>query len=122
MSLSAKEGVQFAVISPGGFHLLAALDAASAKLGLDLVITSGTDGEHSGPNDPHHLGKAYDVRSQGFSETVKQSVLAGVMGELGTPVVQDGGYVTEKFFGWLEVEDTFNEHFHFQQRHGVEYP
>ena len=122
MSLSAKEGVQFAVISPGGFHILAALDAASAKLGLDLVITSGTDGEHSGPNDPHHLGKAYDVRSQGFSDTVKQTILTAVMRELGTPVAGDGGLVTAQFFGWLEAEDTFNEHFHVQQRHGVEYP
>lgn len=108
------------MISPGGFRLLGALDAAEKKIGAELVITSACDGSHSGLTDPHHLGKAYDVRSHDFRD--KESVLLTIMNELGTPVVDSGGYVTEKFFGWLEQAGTENEHFHCQVRHGVEYP
>lgn len=115
-----KPGVQFNVIAPAGFRLLAALDNAALSLGHDLTITSGTDGEHSGSDDPHHSGNAYDVRSQDVPD--KQAVLITVLSLLGTPVPSSGGFVTDKFFGWLEQAGTANEHFHFQLRHGQEYP
>ena len=119
--LRAKDGVQFAKIAPAGFRLLAALDKAVLNLNMDLVITSGTDGEHSGPADPHHTGEAYDVRSQNISN--KNAVLLGVLSQLGHPTpVDGGGYATAFFFGWLEDAGTPNEHFHFQRRRGVVYP
>jgi hypothetical protein len=122
MPLRAEAGVRFDLIAPAGFRILAALEEASLQSNLDLIITSGTDGEHSGPNDPHHLGQAYDVRSHDFSPEQKQMVLEYVMTVLGTPLEQSGGLVTDKFFGWLEAAGTANEHYHFQLRRGMEYP
>ena len=58
-----KEGVQFGVIAPGGFAILAAIVGAATRLAMDLTITSGSDGAHSGVDDPHHRGEAYDLRS-----------------------------------------------------------
>ena len=120
MALSALPTARFDRIAPAGFELLRAL----ASVGYDFVITSGTDGAHSGPDDPHHLGCAYDVRSHDFSDERKQDVLFAVMCQFeGTPIrVLGGGWTTPKFFGWLEAAGTPNEHFHFQLRHGREYP
>jgi hypothetical protein len=120
--LSALPTAVFAVIAPAGFRLLAALEEASLVTKLDLVITSGTDGTHSGPDDPHHLGCAYDVRSHTFTPEQKQMLLSYVMDVLGQPVEDSGGLLTDKFFGWLEHAGEPGEHFHFQKRHGVEYP
>lgn len=116
--LRAEPTVQFATIAPAGFELLRAL----ASCGYDLTITSGTDGEHSGPADPHHLGCAYDVRSHDLDADHKSNVLFLVMSQLGSPTPGSGGLVTDKFFGWLEQAGTADEHFHFQLRHGAVYP
>lgn len=107
-----KEGVLFVKIAPAGFRILSAIDQISETLSMELVITSGTDGEHSGPNDPHHRGEAFDVRSQGFSAELKQQILDGVMRRLGF----------ERFYGFLEAKDSANEHFHFQVKKGTTYP
>ena len=56
--------------------ILAALKAASKTLNLDLTITSGTDGVHSGPGDVHHRGEAYDVRSHDFQASFVEAALA----------------------------------------------
>ena len=117
--IRVKPGVEFSTISPAGFRILRALDQVAAGL-RDLTITSACDGAHSGPDDPHHTGNAFDVRSQDQSD--KPAVLLAVMQALGTPSASSGGYVTEKFFGWLEQAGTANEHFHFQLRHGQTYP
>lgn len=120
-----KDGVQFATISPGGFTLLSAFWHAAQTLGHDITITSGTDGAHSGTDDPHHLGRAYDVRTQGFNA---QAILSGVMAELiDSPVdkvtpAEGGGFVTQYFFGWIEDAGQANEHAHFQVRRGMDYP
>lgn len=110
--IRVKDGVSFLKIAPAGFRILSAIDQVSQALSLDLVITSGTDGEHSGPLDPHHRGEAYDVRSQGFSTEVKDQVLNGVMRRLGF----------DCFYGFLESPGTENEHFHFQVKKGTVYP
>ena|SRR5690349_9517544 len=115
-----KDGVQFAKIAPAGMRLLGAFDRACVQLGFDLTITSGTDGEHSGPDDPHHTGEAYDVRSQGIDD--KEGVLMAVLNQFGHPTPTSGGYATAYFFGWLEQAGTPNEHFHFQRRRGTTYP
>lgn len=122
MPLHAEPGVRFDVIAAAGFELLRALASASKALGRDLTITSGTDGDHSGPLDPHKLGCAYDVRSHDLDPHQKDDVLYRIMCELGTPSRASGGYVTDKFFGWLEDEAQPGEHFHFQLRHGMSYP
>jgi len=100
------------VIAPAGFRILSAIDQTAAKLGVDLVITSACDGAHSGPDDPHHHGEAYDVRSHDFTADQKEKILATVMNVLGWTY----------FFGFLEAAGTDNEHFHFQRKKGTVYP
>lgn len=123
--LRVKDGVQFTTIAPAGFRLLGAFDKACVQLGFDLTITSACDGAHSGPDDPHHTGEAYDVRSKDIED--KDGVLLAVLNQFGHPVPEtEGGYVTMHFFGWLENPGSRDpqkpEHFHFQRRKGVVYP
>jgi hypothetical protein len=108
----AKSSVSFAVMAPGGFRILSAIEQASEKLACDLILTSGCDGIHSGPNDPHHSGNAYDLRSHDFSPEQKDRVLAQVMNYLGW----------DQFYGFLEDAGTDNEHFHFQVKKGTIFP
>src|SRR5882724_4883494 len=118
-----RDSVRFSLISPGGFCLLAAFGAAARAFGQDFIVTSGTDGTHSGPLDPHELGRAYDGHSKDFSD--KTAVILTVL-KAADPSIEPfalaGGYATNYFFMWLENEGTDNEHFHAQQRHGTEYP
>lgn len=97
-------------IAPGGFRLLAALWAVSVIRQESLTITSACDGEHSGPDDPHHRGEAYDVRSHDLTD--KHATLACLVANL------DRRY----FYAFLEDEGTPNEHIHCQVRKGVAYP
>jgi|SRR6267142_833567 len=109
--LLVKTGVQFTIISPGGFRILRALDVASKLLGYDITITSACDGEHSGPGDPHHLGRAYDIRCHDVPD--KQHLWITVANLLAD--VDPG-----KFYSFIEDIDTPNEHIHIQVRHGLE--
>jgi|SRR5882724_1567571 len=118
-----RDSVRFSLISPGGFCLLAAFGAAARAFGQDFIITSGTDGTHSGPQDPHKLGRAYDGHSKDFPD--KAAVILAVLRAADSsiaPFPLAGGYATNYFFMWLENEETAEEHFHAQVRHGVEYP
>lgn len=108
--LLSKPGVLFTVISPAGFQIINALTRAAVIINHDLEITSACDGEHSGPDDPHHLGQAYDVRTHDLPD--KNLVLATLKSLLDY----------NKFFVWIEDEGTPNEHIHAQLRHGVNYP
>jgi hypothetical protein len=105
-----KEGVQFAVIAPGGFEILAAIQYTAGVIAHDLTITSGTDCEHSGPDDPHHRGEAYDIRSHDLPD--KQLALATLMTFLGDV----------RFYAFLEDEGTENEHIHAQVKKGTVFP
>lgn len=105
-----KPGVEFTVIAPGGFHILAGLDATAAFITHDITITSACEGVHSGPNDPHPQGKAYDIRTYDLPD--KHAMLKTLMGFLGE----------DNFYCFLEDPDGPNEHVHAQVRHGVSYP
>lgn len=105
-NIAIKPGVSFAVVAPAGFLILLALKKAADKLNTGLMITSGCDGLHSGPMDPHHTGEAYDVRSHDLDPAIKTQVVDAVMTELGW----------EHFFGFLEAPGTPDEHFHFQRK------
>lgn len=127
MPLICKDDVRFAVIAPGGFRLLAALDRVSRVLGIDLMITSATDGQHSGPTDPHYRGEAYDVRTHPLTPEQKTGLVHGVLAEVSVgvddaPVPTSGGWATRFFFGFLESAGQPNEHAHFQVRKGVTFP
>lgn len=52
------------------------------KVGHELVITAGLDGEHSA-GSLHYYGLAVDMRSKYFSEAEKQVVVANLSNALG---------------------------------------
>lgn len=108
--VKVKAGVLFSTIAPGGFRILAAIEHAVETIAHDLTITSACEGEHSGPNDPHHRGEAYDVRTQDLPD--KQLALDAIMGFLGEI----------RFFGFIENQGGPPEHIHVQVRHGIMYP
>lgn len=107
-----KDGVQYTMIAPGGHLILGAIALYAHGLGYDLTITSACDGEHSGPNDPHHRGEAYDVRSHDMTPQQKQAFLTGMQAYLDP----------ERFYWFLEAAGTDNEHFHLQVKKGTVYP
>ena len=125
----AKLGVQFTTIAPAGFAILAALYLAARMRLVDLTITSACDGAHSGPDDPHLRGEAYDVRTHGLSPADIDALLSTIMvllREPGEPVPTPAlgiprSLVTERFFGFLEQPGTDNEHLHIQRRRGQVY-
>jgi hypothetical protein len=106
----AKPGVLFTTIAPGGFAILRAVALTAQWSGVDLTITSACDGDHSGPDDPHHRGEAFDVRSHDLPN--KKQILARIMDGLGM----------DRFFGQIEDEGGPNEHIHIQVKKGVPYP
>ena len=108
-----KDGVTFNITQeniPAMAHMLSALDMLARQIRHDLTITSAADGQHSGPEDPHPLGRALDVRSHDLPD--KQIVLNRIKLFLGE----------EKFYIFLEDPGLENEHYHLQVRHGAEYP
>ena len=107
-----KDGVQFSKIAPGGFRILEAISTVARRVGVDLTITSACDGMHSGPEDPHHRGEAYDIRTHDMDVRMKAVVLNALQALL--PI--------EQFFSFLEAAGTPNEHFHIQVRKGTTYP
>jgi len=121
------QAVRFDVISSAGFRLLAALDNLSRDWPTDIYLTSGTDGTHSGPNDPHHLGRAYDVQTNQWPlmDTKQAFVRAWIERAEGTgesAVSVGGGWGTTHFWGWVESAGQPNEHAHGQLRQGVSFP
>jgi hypothetical protein len=125
-----KPGVLFSVIAPAGFRLLAAIEAGARALRVELVITSACDGEHSGPDDPHHLGEAYDVRTRGLADGVKDALLGYILAAVNEPGAPPASPVpgeprslaTARFYGFIEAAGTPNEHLHVQRRKGRSYP
>lgn len=103
-----KDGVQLKG-SPGGARILAALDWAANRIGHDITVTSGADGEHSGPEDPHHHGDAYDSRTHDLLD--KQACLTAIQDFLGP-----------RFYAFIEDEGAENEHIHTQVAKGTVYP
>lgn len=105
-----KLGVLFTIIAPAGFHILSALDMIARQAGHDLTITSACDGEHSGPDDPHKRGEAYDIRTHDLMD--KDYILSRIQLVLGE----------DRFFAFLEDPNSENEHIHCQLKKGVLYP
>lgn len=106
-----KPGVQFSVIGPAGFRILAAIDRCSLFMMVDLTITSACEGEHSGPGDPHHSGEAYDIRTHGLSEKEKRELVRYLDSMLGP-----------RFFVFIEAPGRDGEHIHVQRAKGTQYP
>lgn len=106
-----KDGVQFTKIAPGGFRILEVVNKTARLVGVNLTITSACDGMHSGPDDPHHRGEAYDIRTHDLGDQ-KLVVLNAILSLL----------PSANFFAFLESPDTPNEHIHIQVRKDTTYP
>lgn len=112
VTFPATTGPYKGTIAPGGFRILGALEVVARKLGVNLTITSGSDGEHSGPDDPHYRAEAYDVRSHDFPGDYQPVVLNAIQAVL----------PTDLFFVFLENPGTDDEHWHAQVKKGTTYP
>ena len=114
MALLVKSGVDFGtVLAPAGARILEVVKRLAAGYAFDVTITSARDGTHSGPNDPHHWGEAFDFRIHDLTDDQKALLLADLRETL---------YKTpRKFYAFLEAPNTPNEHIHCQRRKGVTY-
>jgi hypothetical protein len=128
--VQVKPGVRFTTIAPAGFAMLSAITRAAALCHADVMITSACDGSHSGPDDPHHRGEAYDLRTHGYPASVRDALLYHVLDLLrgageppATPVPGIlRSFATSQFFGFIEDADAENEHLHVQIRKGRAFP
>jgi hypothetical protein len=126
-----EHDVRFDRISPAGFRILAALDNIARDWPYDIELTCGTEGVHKGKE--HEKGVAYDLRSHNLdSHEMKHALVRAIiertrMGMADTPFMvngrdDEGGWANDRFFAFLEVPGTPNEHIHVQLRQGVTYP
>lgn len=105
--LLVKPGVDFgSCLAPAGARILETLRRCVSSYAFDVTITSARDGVHSGPNDPHKLGDAFDLRTHGLTDLQKNRVLADLQQSLGAA----------RFYAFLESPGTLNEHLHVQRR------
>lgn len=109
MALQVKPGVQF-TFAPGGFRILEVLKEVALLLGRDLTITSGCDGVHSGPSDPHFSGNAYDIRTHDLAIDVQLRVFTLLTQRLGP-----------RFYVLHEDQGTDNDHIHVQVKKATVY-
>lgn len=113
--LLVKEGVDFgANLMPAGARILDVLKRLVQSYSFDVTITSARDGIHSGPDDPHHTGEAFDLRTNTLTDDQKRLLLADLQSTL---------YVStpRRFYAFLEDAGGPNEHIHVQRRAGTTY-
>lgn len=121
----SKPGVKFDRILPAGFRIIKALGVVALESGHTLEITCGT--EDHGPNDPHTLGEAYDVRAAGFSADQVIDLRRRLISELGAAftVLYECPSTPADFalatIAYLNAGATA-PHFHLQRRNGTMYP
>ena len=112
--LLVKPGVDFGtVLAPAGARILEVVKRLAAGYPFDVTITSARDGTHSGPNDPHHAGAAFDLRTRGLTDDQKALLLVDLRETLYK--------APRKFYAFLEAPNTPNEHIHCQKRKGTTY-
>lgn len=100
---------RFDEIAPEGVTILAALCRAAPALAVSAIyITSACDGAHSGPEDPHHFGRAYDLRTHNLTPSDKVLLVGWLKRQLGAD-----------YTAFVESPDQPNEHIHVQARAGV---
>lgn len=113
--LLLKPGVVMGdVLAPAGARILNAIKHLTPEYDFDVVITSGRDGQHSGPADPHYSGEAFDLRTNTLMPHQKSQLLTDLRRLLysSTP---------RRFYAFLENPGGANEHLHVQRRAGTTY-
>lgn len=110
--------------APGGFRILAALDAATKILGRDLTLTAGTNDHSTGR---HPLGEAYDVRTRDLTtQDILRLVdyLQRILGERFYVVYEVPNRPPDPALATIATinPDASGPHVHVQVRRGTEYP
>lgn len=117
--------VRFDVIKPAGFRILSAIDQAAQHVGVDLVITAGTD-SHQLP-DPHVTGEAYDVSVKGLSAQQIADVKASLtttLGPLFTVLYEVPATPSDPTLRAIAYVNTAasGAHVHIQRKKGTTFP
>ncbi len=112
--LRVKDGVDFGTsLAPGGARILEALKKLASGYNFDITITSARDGVHSGPDDPHHSGEAFDLRAHDLTPPQ----ISRLLGDIRMALYRE----PRRFYAFLEAPGTPNEHIHVQRRAGTTY-
>lgn len=110
--VAIKPGTLFDRIAPAGARILEVLKQLSSA--HTITITSGTDGTHSGPTDPHYEGAAYDIRTNNLTPNEVQLLLTALQKALGP-----------RFYAFVEGAgnnvNTTAAHIHVQRTKGSTY-
>lgn len=127
--LHVKPGVDLSRLDPGGCRLLAVVAMAPLALGFSLTITCGNEGH--GPDDPHTLGKALDIRTRDLTPLQVLLLLQYLDQQLGTDLftalyevpaadrdAQDA--LLQQYI--YRDSDPSGPHIHAQVRKGREFP
>jgi len=79
--LRTLSSVRFARLHPSGIRILSALSDVSERFNIDYTITCGSEGHKS--EDPHTLGKAFDVRTKDLSDVELRNLMSEMRAHLG---------------------------------------
>ncbi|MEY2873114.1 MAG: hypothetical protein RLZZ373_485, partial [Pseudomonadota bacterium] len=77
--LRFKDGVTLKP-DPAGARLLGAIERVTRVWSTDITITAGSDNHPL--TDPHTLGRAFDIRTHGMSDSQKKLFLTSVLQDL----------------------------------------
>lgn len=123
--LRHRPSVKFDRIAPAGFRILAALDEATQRCGVDLTLTSGTD-SHKEPS-AHCTGEAYDVSVIGLSVAHAVALHSYLTARLGPAftVLYEVQRLPEdtrlKAIAYVNAKAT-GAHFHIQRKKATVFP
>lgn len=113
--LTTADEFRLEFVTPAGLRILSVLQQIASAQDRDLVLTAGTNGNHSGPGDPHTRGDAFDLRLLDRSPIQRQTLVGLIVAKLGPAftVLYEMAEATPQ---------TTEEHCHIQVKKGTVYP
>ncbi len=122
-----KPGARWDTPTSAGTRILGVLDRAASVCRTNLEVASGTDGAHSGPDDPHKRGLAFDVSVANLSTLLivqLKTYLEQVLGPAFTVLFECPTRPVEPqltAIAWVNPDAT-GRHFHIQPKKGTLWP
>lgn len=111
-NLRCTDEVRFDELTEAGLLMLSTLRVLARALPFDtLWLTAAVNGVHSGPDDPHYKGNAFDVRTHLFETRAARFVFCDRLEAALGP----------QFYAFVEDPDAPNEHIHVQVAKGHTY-